>query len=325
MYAVGVLSRDDVKRTYLDLGYDDEHAENLTLWTEHEYGDEEREVTKADALAAYGDSIISREVCDGFLKDLGYPAAYRNLLLARADYKKNKALLDLQIAAIRAQYLAGTLDRGGAIASLNRLALASGQIDALMEKWDTERITKLRIPAAGQLSDMLFHEVLTAAVYQSYMLELGYKQSAINDFYRLTLHLKQEAAAKEFERLAKEAERAAEKAKLEEERRRKEAERIAKLARTDKEKAWNAQQAFERSLVMFDREQVGALLRKQVAQLKLESYDLELSLTAESTEDEIAAVYTTIDTNTRQLKVLAVELAGLNLQYQYVPRLKPVF
>ena len=325
MYAAGVLTRDDVKRTYMDLGYDDVHAEELTKWTEHEYGEEEREVTKADALAAYKDSIISRDVCDGFLKDLAYPPEYRNLLLARADYQKNKALLDIQIAAIRANYLAATYDRGTAIEALNRLALSSGQVAALMEKWDAERISKLRIPAAGQLSDMLFHEVLSKDQYYAYMRELGYTEQAINDFYRLSLSLKQEAAAIAALAASKEAERAAEKAKLEAERQRKEAERIAKLARTDKEKAWSAQQSFERSVVMFNREQAAAPLRKQLAQLKLENYDLELGLTAESTEEEIARVYGIIDANTRLALVINVELAGINTTYKYVPVEKPAF
>jgi hypothetical protein len=325
MYAVGVLTREDVKRTYLDLGYDDEHAENLTLWTEHEYGDEERDVTKTDALAAYQDSIIDRATCDGFLKALGYPPEYRNLLLARADYKKNKALLDLQISAIRANYLAATYDRGTAIAALNRLALSSGQVAALMEKWDAERVTKLRIPAAGQLSDMLFHEVLTGERYRGYMRELGYTEQAIEDFYRLSLHLRQEAAAVAALAASKEAERAAEKAKLEAERQRKEEERIAKLARTDKEKAWSEGQTYTRSVIMFQREQLSAQLRKQQAQLKLESYEMELSLTAESSEEEIHRVYTAIDSNTGQQKALAVELASINLIYPFVPQKKPVF
>jgi hypothetical protein len=325
MYAVGVIDREQVKRTYLDLGYDEDHAENLTLWTEHEYGDEERDVTKTDALSAYQDGIIDRATCEGFLKALGYPPEYRNLLLARTEYKKNKALLDLQIAAIRANYLAGTYDRGSAITALNRLALSSGQIDALMEKWDTERLTKLRIPAAGQLSDMLFHDVLTSANYRAYMRELGYKDSAIEDFYRLSLHLRAEAAAIAAEAARKEAERAAEKAKLEAERERKEQERIAKIARTDKEKAWNESQTYNRSVVMFQREQLGAQLRAHQAQLKLESYEMELSLTAESTEAEIARIYAAIDENTRMQKSLAVELASINLLYPWVPQKKPAF
>jgi len=325
MYAAGVLTRADVKRTYLDLGYDDTHAEELTRWTEHEYGEEEREVTKADALAAYVDSIIDRATCDGFLQALGYPPEYRNLLLSRADYKKNKALLDLQISAIRANYLAATYDRGTAIAALNRLALSSGQVAALMEKWDAERVTKLRIPAAGQLSDMLFHDVLTGAQYRAYMFELGYKQTAIGDFYRLSLHLRQEAAAIAALAASKEAERAAEKAKLEAERQRKEEERIAKLARTDKEKAWNEQQSYVRSIIMFQREQLSAQLRKQQAQLKLESYEMELSLTAESTEAEIDRVYRAIDANAGMQKALAVELAGVPLSYPIVPQKKPIF
>jgi len=325
MYAAGVLTRADVKRTYLDLGYDDTHAEELTKWTEHEYGEEERDVTKADALAAYVDSIIDRATCDGFLQALGYPVEYRNLLLSRADYKKNKALLDLQISAIRANYLAATYDRGTAIAALNRLALSSGQVAALMEKWDAERVTKLRIPAAGQLSDMLFHDVLTGAQYRAYMIELGYKQTAIEDFYRLSLHLRQEAAAIAALAASKEAERAAEKAKLEAERQRKEEERITRLARTDKEKAWNEQQSYVRSVIMFQREQLGAQIRKQQAQIKLESYEMELSLTAESTEAEIDRVYRAIDANTGMQKALAVELAGVSLIYPIVPQKKPVF
>ena len=38
MYTAGVLSENEVFDTYLDLGYDEEHANNLTLWTLQEFG-----------------------------------------------------------------------------------------------------------------------------------------------------------------------------------------------------------------------------------------------------------------------------------------------
>jgi hypothetical protein len=320
MYQMGVLDRSQVKATYKQLGYDDDHAEHLTIWTEDAYSDADKEVTKADALGAYLDGIITKAVCSQFLGALGYPPNYVLLLLARADYQRTKELTDLKVSAVRSRYVTGTIDRGQAYIELGRLNLPAGQVDILLEKWDTERITKLKIPPEAKLSEMYQYDTLDIVGYRVAMRELGYREDAVNSFTALVQRKKYLAALAEAEAARKEAERLAEKAKAEADRARREQEAAQKaLAREAKALAAEIER-IKKAYVLFQREQKGAELRKQSAQLKLENMDIEMSATWTMPTEQLQALYEHIEANKREMIAIQVQLAALPLTYKYTPQ-----
>jgi len=95
MYGLGVLDRDEVKRAYLDLGYDEVKAEAMTEFTVR-YEDEGgannlaryRSMSQSLVTKAYELGKISEAEATTRLLDLGYDIETSNLLLALLDAEK---------------------------------------------------------------------------------------------------------------------------------------------------------------------------------------------------------------------------------------------
>lgn len=93
MYRMGVLSDEDVYKSYKDLGYDDKNARRLAEFTKRyetpEASDEQskiRELSQAMVLKAYKRGIITREDAQSHLLSLHYRSEDSDLLLALVDY-----------------------------------------------------------------------------------------------------------------------------------------------------------------------------------------------------------------------------------------------
>ena len=245
------------------------------------------------------------------------------MLLARADLKKTKALTDLKISAIRARYVTGAISRSQAMVELGGMALPSGQIEILLEKWDTERTTKLKIPPEAKLSEMYFYETMSIDSYRIAMRELGYREDAVNSFTRLVQQRKWLDSVANAEAARKEAERLAAKQQSEREKLAKEQARIIKeLAREEKQQRTELERV-RKNYVLFQREQRGAELRKQIAQLKLENIEAEMGAEWSMPEEQLNAIYDHIEENKRDIAALQVEIAALPLVFKFIPPVPP--
>jgi hypothetical protein len=88
MYGQGILTREQVKRSYMDGGYDDEHAENLTAWTiNYEDGNGG---SIPEALKGITEGVISSAVAKGMMSD-------GDAHTALVDLKNSPEVSDLMI------------------------------------------------------------------------------------------------------------------------------------------------------------------------------------------------------------------------------------
>lgn len=90
MHKVGVLSEDDVMRSYLDLGYDATKAGQLTAFTlalnapqEDAVAVRERDLTKGDIIGLLNDGLLTPEEANDSLMELGFDEAESDLLVQR--------------------------------------------------------------------------------------------------------------------------------------------------------------------------------------------------------------------------------------------------
>lgn len=127
LYTDGLLTRDEVKQNYLDIGYDDEHAEKLTAWTCKAVSGTKKEQVKqlseASMMRAYkfGQKSVSDLSRD--LKTLGYDDEEIKELIAIADYANYESELKAEYKILKAEYLAGIVDDGGITVRLTELKL----------------------------------------------------------------------------------------------------------------------------------------------------------------------------------------------------------
>jgi len=131
LYVDGIITRDEVKRNYLDIGYDDKHAENLTVWTCKQLTDEKKvqvkDLSEAKILLAYTDGEVSVDETTTSLKTLGYDDDESALLISLTDYNNYKSELTEEYNVLKAEYLAGITDETGATERMAMLGLSQSE------------------------------------------------------------------------------------------------------------------------------------------------------------------------------------------------------
>jgi hypothetical protein len=193
MYKLGILDEKGVKQTYLDLGYDDEHATNLTKFTiayyaspttdEEDLVDEEnaknRDLTLADICNGYNRAMLTREEATTALAALGYNPTQIDFYLDYEDYKRDKDLKNAYTSNYHDLYVTGILDDADVKSALTTLGLGGAEVDQLLKLWYIERIRRAERPSRTDLNRFLRKEIITEERWQVEMAKLGYSDEYI--------------------------------------------------------------------------------------------------------------------------------------------------
>lgn len=131
LFVDGVITRDEVKRNYKDIGYNDEKAEKLTEWTCKGVSDVKKEtvkdLTESKILKAYQTGKSNTEDTTAALKNMGYDDNEAALLLSLVDYQSDEDELDQEWKVLKAEYLAGIKDDVKAEALMTELKMPQKQ------------------------------------------------------------------------------------------------------------------------------------------------------------------------------------------------------
>lgn len=179
MFAVGVIGQEEVKRTYLDLGYNEEKATNLTAFTVALANAKERDLTKTDILYGYEVGYFNPTEADTLLTALGYDQTEAAFYRAKADFKRWQAAVKETIKSIGLQYMANQIDQGEVYAQLGALNLPAEQMNRLILSWDLKKKAKVKRLTAETLVKFRKQEVVTDSEFTSEMSGLGYSQRYI--------------------------------------------------------------------------------------------------------------------------------------------------
>ena len=186
MYGAGVIKQEDVLRAYLDLGYDEEHARNLTRWTIGDVVAAERDLTKGEILSLYERAIIKREDAKVMITDLGYSDDETEIYLTKTEYDLAKKLKDKTLSFIGKNYVSGLLDYTSASQRLARLNLGGDEIRALFEDWDIEKEGKLADLTLPQLQSLLIQGIITESRFIVELKKMNYTNEQIDWLVKLT-------------------------------------------------------------------------------------------------------------------------------------------
>ena len=196
MNKLGILDREQVKRAYLDLGYDPEKAENMTEFTirynddpaeaEMTAEDKKREelygLTRTAILKQYKEELITLDTTKTYLSDLGLTAEIIDFHTAQIDYDRETERIDGYIKSYHRLYVSGIVDSDKTIELLDELALPAAHRDYLMDLWDLEKIRKPSQPSKSELVRFTKKEIINLDTFKEKMADLGYAAKYI-DWY----------------------------------------------------------------------------------------------------------------------------------------------
>jgi len=185
VFKMGIITRDEVKRTYLDLGYNEEKAEWLTKFTEMQNTEADRDLTKAEILSSYSKMIIGQAECNNMLLDLGYSQDEVDILISMKEYTTLKEIKEREEKRIRKFYLAGAYTMNQAITALGKLDLVGAEQDSIIKLWDSEKLAKLKSPTKKELDTFFSNGIITETIYIEEMKNKGYTDKYIGWYLEL--------------------------------------------------------------------------------------------------------------------------------------------
>jgi len=186
MYKEGVIDREDVKKTYLELGYDDWHAEKLTEWTIKEALSEERKLTRSLIEGLYKRGIFSREEARDALIAIGYVEELAEAIINKAEYDIEYKYKNRIIAAVRKQYLKGLITENDAISKLSNINMLSTEIEQLLYEWRLEKEAQVETLSAGELKELARKRVISHDTFIDKMAQIGYTKSDAELLWKAT-------------------------------------------------------------------------------------------------------------------------------------------
>ena len=123
MYKLGILDKEGVKRAYMDIGYDEKRAEQLTEFTIKYETEEDRDLSKEEIVKLYTNDFITKEECTEMLKAIGYEDREVDFIIALADLRTKEEEVREKITVIRESFLLGVIDEDEMISQLDTLNL----------------------------------------------------------------------------------------------------------------------------------------------------------------------------------------------------------
>jgi len=199
MYGLGVLDRAQVKRAYMDLGYNEQRAEWLTQFTERYETDDAREATKSDILGGFREGMLSYDEAVDWLQQLNYSSEYARYFVDKEVAALARKRQDAQTSSIKTLYVNHDISEPEARTRLTSIGLASGEIDAKISDWRIEREAKTKRPSQATLDTLLKRDTITESEYRTQMSFLGFQDQYLDWYLTLVLEEKAEAARKEEE------------------------------------------------------------------------------------------------------------------------------
>ena len=206
MYGTGVLTREEVLRSYLDFGYNQRDAERMTEFTVRFETEEDRAATKTDILSFYAVGALTAAEATDWLGAIGYPADLATYLVSREQMKAEQKRQAQQVKHIRNLYIHAEITVTEASSRLAAIGVPAGEIDNLLEEWQIDREAKVERPSRATLDKLFRQDVISQAEYTDGLDALGYQPRYVDWYLDSILQVKTEAARVEEEKARTEQE-----------------------------------------------------------------------------------------------------------------------
>ncbi len=181
MYRVGVLNETQVNEAYLELGYNERDAERMSEFTVKQVLATQSKFTSRDIVTAYTKYMINRSEASSLLREVGVRDENVAFILTTAEYKREWALTEEKISAIRNLYKKKVYDDSKARSELLRLDMPSVRVDTLMEQWYIDEKDKpVRTWTTAQTLGFIKEGLISEERGRSELVGMGYDNEHIN-------------------------------------------------------------------------------------------------------------------------------------------------
>ena len=185
LYDLGIWTEEQLTDAYRKMGYSPSDADDLTAWTKVEYGQNDKEITRSTVESAYRAGVINRREAVNMIVELGWSEEKAEWILDLADFKSLSEARDQAVATAKELYLAGVESGAEVRERLGKEQVQADYIEALIERWDAEKLSKRKLPSKSDLDKFLKAALIQEAEYKAELERLGYSAEMADRYYRL--------------------------------------------------------------------------------------------------------------------------------------------
>lgn len=185
MYNVGVINAQEVKRAYMDLGYDNEKAEKMTQFTIAINTETERDLTKADILDGFKRNLLPEGEAIDLLLSMGYDEREAHFYIEREKQKREEAKKKQVETNVKRKYERGIFDEAQATGELLKEGFTQGEIDELLDMWIRTKSEQVYVPTVSDLKSFLAGAIIAETEFTEELRKKGMSDKHISWYVQL--------------------------------------------------------------------------------------------------------------------------------------------
>lgn len=169
MHKLGIIDAQEVENAYQALGYDDERAHNLMLFTVKANSQESvdelepfRAGLRSKTLSMFQARTMPEKATREVLADLGYTPEQIAAYIAEAAFIREADQADDWRAAIQKNYVSGFWNRDAVLKKMAEIGFGDEEIIDLVTVWDVQRELRVATEAERAQKDLTKSEVISA-------------------------------------------------------------------------------------------------------------------------------------------------------------------
>lgn len=182
MFRMGVLDRDQVKRSYRHQGYDADNAELLTRYSEREKSEADRDLTRAQVEESYRLGLFDAVEFRALLVALDYTEDDAWAIQYLVDAKTEERRLVSFFRRAEVEYKRGNISEMQVRLSLNSEGVNSDRINDMLTEWENELVATEVLPTKTDWLRWVQSEVVTVAEFRAGMKQRRYSDENITRY-----------------------------------------------------------------------------------------------------------------------------------------------
>ena len=179
IYALGLISDEELFARLLELGYSKLDAERLMQFYKlykHQSG---RTLTRTMIVDAYLEQLITKDDAVKLMEQIGYDKEEATFILQLAEAKEKQKDIKQEIDIYVKAYSRGIITEQELKDKLTKLKLTQDRIDYYVEKAKLMRHNTTKLPSKSDIKKWLEDGIITEQEFVNLMKQLGYQEQFI--------------------------------------------------------------------------------------------------------------------------------------------------
>ena len=185
MHDMGVLSTEELVIAYQDVGYSAEKAVKMAEFTLKYNAEGDKQLTRSIILSSFKTDLISRTDAEALLTEAGYEKDVADFYLTHEEYKQALDEQKIYLGIIEDQFKYSVTSEQATRAALNKLNLRGSKIDALLDKWKSEKYQYETLPTHSEVNSLLIEKIISEGDWRTIMSRRGYSYEHQNWYLKL--------------------------------------------------------------------------------------------------------------------------------------------